>query len=126
MITGFGGLGGDPDQLRRNFSSSSPARGFSRALGYSNAEFDALAEAQVLMSDPGERQAAVNEMQAILAEDLPVLALYYSARVVVYDAGVFDNWYFTPGGYGGGIPQPYNKHQFIVGVPEGLAIRGSE
>jgi peptide/nickel transport system substrate-binding protein len=126
LITGFGGLGGDADQLRRSFSSSSKARGFSRALGYNNAEFDALAEAQVVMTDPAEREAAVHEMQAILAEDLPALALYYTARVVVYNAEVFDNWYFTPGGYGGGIPQPYNKHQYIVGVPEGLAIRGSE
>ena len=126
LLTGFGGLGADPDQLRRSFSSSSQTRGFSRALGYSNAEFDALAEAQVLMADPEERQAAVDEMQAILAEDLPVLALYYTDRVVAYNAQVFDNWYFTPGGYGGGIPMPYNRHQFIVGVPQGLAIRGAE
>jgi peptide/nickel transport system substrate-binding protein len=126
LITGFGGLGADPDQLRRSFASSSQSRGFSRAVGYHNAEFDALAEAQVSMSDPAERAAAVDEMQAILAQDLPALALYYTARVVVYNADVFDNWYFTPSGYGGGIPMPYNKHQFIVGVPEGLVIRGSE
>jgi hypothetical protein len=54
------------------------------------------------------------------------LALYYTARVVVYNGEVFDNWYFTPGGYGGGIPQPYNKHQYIVGQPKGLSIRGSD
>jgi len=126
LLTGFGGLGSDPDQLRRNFASSSPARGFSRALGYHNVEFDALAEAQVSMSDPAERAAAVDKMQAILAQDLPALALYYTDRVVVYNADVFDNWYYTPGGYGGGIPMPYNKHQFIVGLPEGLTIRGSE
>ncbi len=126
MITGFGGLGADADQLRRNFATSSPARGFSRGLGYSNAEFDALAGAQVTMTDPAERKAALDQMQAILAQDLPALSLYYTARVVVYNAEVFDNWYFTPGGYGGGIPQPYNKHQYIVGVPEGLTIRGSK
>ena len=59
-------------------------------------------------------------------QDLPALALYYTDRVVVYNADIFDNWYYTPGGYGGGVPMPYNKHQFIVGVPEGLAIRGTE
>jgi len=123
LITGFGGLGGDPDQLRRNFASASMATGFSRAQGYANADFDALAEAQVSMGDDAERREAVNQMQVILAEDLPVLPLYYTARVVVFDAEVFDNWYFTPGGFGGGIPMPYNKHQFIVGLPEGLAIR---
>ena len=125
LITGFGGLGADPDQLRRSFASSSKSRGFSRAWGYNNAEFDALAEAQVSMNDPAEREAAVDEMQAILAQDLPALALYYTDRVVVYNAEVFDNWYFTPGGFGGGVPMPYNKHQFIAGVPEGLVIKGT-
>lgn len=126
LLTGFGGLGSDPDQLRRNFASTSQTRGFSRALGYRNPDFDALAEAQVSMTDAAKRREAVGEMQAILAQDLPALALYYTARVVVYNSQVFDNWYFTPGGFGGGIPMPYNKHQFIVGVPEGLAIRGTE
>jgi peptide/nickel transport system substrate-binding protein len=125
LITGFGGLGADPDQLRRNFASSSQASGFSRAVGYHNADFDALAEAQVSMSDPAERRTAVDRMQAILAQDLPALALYYTDRVVVYNAQVFDNWYYTPSGFGGGVPMPYNKHQFIVGVPEGLVIKGT-
>ena len=126
LLTGFGGLGGDPDQLRRNFSTNSPAKGFSRAQGYSNPDFDALAEAQMSMSDLDERKAAVSEMEAILAEDLPALSLYFTARVVAYNADTFDNWFYTPGGYGGGIPMPYNKQQFIVGVPEGNIIRGTE
>jgi Fe-S cluster assembly iron-binding protein IscA len=86
-------------------------------------DFDALAGAQLGMTDPQARRDAVNAMQAILAEDLPVLPLYYTARVVVFNAAVFDNWTYTPGGWGGGIPMPYNKHQFIVGTPTGLAIR---
>ena len=126
LLTGFGGLGGDPDQLRRSFASMSPTRGFSRALGYHNPGFDTLAEAQVSLVDPGKRREAVDEMQTLLAQDLPVLPLYYTARVVVFNADAFDNWYFTPGGFGGGIPMPYNKHQFIVGLPSGLAIKGSE
>jgi peptide/nickel transport system substrate-binding protein len=126
LLTGFGGLGGDPDQLRRSFASMSPTRGFSRALGYHNPDFDTLAEAQVSLVDPGKRREAVDEMQTLLAQDLPVLPLYYTARVVVFNADAFDNWYFTPGGFGGGIPMPYNKHQFIVGLPSGLAIKGSE
>jgi ABC-type transport system substrate-binding protein len=31
LLVGFGGLGGDPDQLRRNFASTSKTVGFSRA-----------------------------------------------------------------------------------------------
>jgi peptide/nickel transport system substrate-binding protein len=122
-VFGFGGLGSDPDQLRRSFASESQVHGFSRALGYSNPEFDALAGAQLSMTDPAARQDAIFEMQRILAEDPPVLPLYYTARVVVFNADVFDNWYYTPGGWGGGIPMPYNKHQFIVGQPAGLEIR---
>jgi peptide/nickel transport system substrate-binding protein len=122
-VFGFGGLGGDPDQLRRIFASQSQASGFSRALGYSNPAFDTLAAAQLSMTDPAARQDAIFEMQSILAEDLPVLPLYYTARVVVFNADVFDNWTYTPGGWGGGIPMPYNKHQFIVGQPTGLEIR---
>lgn len=121
-VFGFGGLGGDPDQLRRSFASTSQVRGFSRALGYSNPAFDALAGEQLSMTDPAARREAIFEMQAILAEDLPVLPLYYTARVVVFNAEVFDNWYYTPGGWGGGIPMPYNKHQFIIGLPTGLDI----
>ncbi|MEP0761549.1 MAG: hypothetical protein HRF48_02320, partial [Chloroflexota bacterium] len=122
-VVGFGGLGGDPDQLRRSFATSSPLRGFARALGYSNPDFDALAGAQLGMTDAQARREAVYAMQTILAQDLPVLPLYYTARVVVFNAAVFDNWTFTPGGWGGGIPMPYNKHQFIVGTPTGLTIR---
>jgi len=118
LITGFGGLGADADQLRRNFASSSQSTGFSRALGYRNPEFDALAGAQVSMVDPAERAAVLDRMQAILAQDLPALSLYYTARVAFYNAEVFDNWYYTPGGYGGGVPLPYNKYQYIVGRPE--------
>lgn len=124
LLTGFGGLGGDPDQLRRNFSRGSQAVGFSRARGYANINFDIFAGIQVTLNNVNERQALIAEMQSMLAEDLPALALYYTDRVVVYDAEIFDNWYYTPGGFGGGVPTPYNKHQFIVGLPKGLEIKG--
>ncbi|MDW7992749.1 MAG: hypothetical protein RMK65_11655 [Anaerolineae bacterium] len=55
-----------------------------------------MAEAQVSMLDPEERRRAVNRMQEILAEDLPVFPLYYTGqRVVVYNARIFDNWYYA-------------------------------
>lgn len=126
VLLGFGGLGGDPDMLRRYFASTSKATGFSRARGYKNAEFDALAAKQVTIADFAERKKLIDQMQVILAQDLPVLPLYYTARVVVFNAQVFDNWYYTPGGHGGGIPMPYNKHQFVTGVPAGLTIRGTK
>ena len=123
LLVGFGGLGGDPDLLSRTFASFSQMQGFSRALGYANPDFDALARQQIGQFQAAERASLIDQMQALLADDLPVLALYYTDRVVVFNAEVFDNWYFTPGGYGGGIPMPFNKHQFIIGIPEGLEIR---
>ena len=123
VLVGFGGLGSDPDFLRRNFASTSKTVGFTRARGYKNAEFDALAEKQLALFDVNERRKVINQMQTILANDLPALPLYYTARVVVYNSQVFDNWYYTPGGHGGGIPMPYNKHQYVTGVPAGLTIR---
>lgn len=126
LLIGFGGLGGDPDQLRRNFASTSQTVGFSRARGYANPEFDKLAGEQVSLLDFAARKAALDRMQMILAQDLPALPLYYTARVVAYNTEVFDNWYFTPGGYGGGIPMPFNKHQFITGVETGLKIKSAQ
>ena len=78
------------------------------------------------MGDDVERQEAVDQMQVILAGDLPMLPLYYAARVVVFDAEAFDNRYSTPGGFGSGIPMPHNKHKFTVGQPEGLTIRSRQ
>lgn len=126
VIVGFGGLGGDPDMLRRYFASTSPMVGFTRAHGYKNAEFDTLAAKQLTITDLAERKKLIDQMQMILAQDLPVLPLYYTARVVVFNAQVFDNWYYTPGGHGGGIPMPFNKHQFVTGMPAGLTIRGTK
>ncbi|PKO22351.1 MAG: hypothetical protein CVU38_09855 [Chloroflexi bacterium HGW-Chloroflexi-1] len=126
LLVGFGGLGGDPDQLRRNFASTSKTVGFSRARGYANAEFDKLANEQVSLLDFAARKQVLDRIQMILAQDLPALPLYTTARVVVYNGKVFDNWYFTPGGYGGGIPMPYNKHQYVTGLPSGLKIKGAQ
>jgi peptide/nickel transport system substrate-binding protein len=123
LLVGFGGLGGDPDQLSRTFASFSKMEGFARARGYANPEFDELARQQIAQFQPTERAKLIDQMQTILAGDLPVFALYYTDRVVAFNADVFDNWYFTPGGYGGGIPMPFNKHQFIVGQAEGIEIR---
>ena len=54
---------------------------------------------------------------------IPIFDALVKAQVAMGDdAEVFENWRFTPGGFGGGIPMPYNKQQFIVGLPEGLPV----
>jgi len=35
----------------------------------------------------------------------------------------FDAWYFTPGGFAGGIPGVFNKQVFVTGRQEGTSIK---
>lgn len=123
-ITYYGGLGGDPDYMRQVFSSKSPSRSFQRAQGYSNPRFDDLAEQQLTTSDETRRKALVFEMQSIVAQDVPVLPLYYPTSIHIFRKGVLDTWYFTPGGIGSGVPIAWNKQAFVTGQPTGLKIRG--
>ncbi len=123
-IISYGGLGGDPDYMRQVFSSRSPARGFQRVHGYGNPQFDELADRQLAAADPAERKRLVDEMQAIIARDLPVLPLYYPTNYFIFRKGAFEAWYFTPGGVGPGVPTTWNKHAFVTGEVKGLNIRG--
>jgi peptide/nickel transport system substrate-binding protein len=123
-VTYYGGLGGDPDTMRVNFSSKSPSKTFSRALGYANPKFDDLADQQLTATDEAKRKAIIFEMQAILAQDVPVLPLYYPTRIQFARKSVFDNWYYTPGGIAAGPPLTTNKHSFVTGNKTGLTIRG--
>ncbi len=113
-LVGHGGLGGDPSFMERVFSSRSRSRGFNRVHGYANPRFDELAAQQNVTVDPELRRQMVYEMQEILAQDVPVIPLYYPNRRHIFNAQVLDAWYFTPGGYGGGIPMAWNKHLFVT------------
>lgn len=111
----------DPDLLRPLFSSLVP-KGLNSADGYENTEFDELAERQLGAFDEDERRKQVGRMQEILAEDLPVLALYYSTLYNVYRKEKFDQWYWTPGGFPVGSS---NRQMFVTGVKSGTDIRPS-
>lgn len=57
------------------------SEGSSNYTNYSNPELDALLEKGRVTVDPAERQAIYNEVQAILAEDVPALWLVYPSEV---------------------------------------------
>ena len=57
-----------------------------------------------------------DRIQEIIAEDLPVIPLWYPSIYFVYDPAVLDGWFYTPGGIGLGIPTINNK---LVYVEEG-------
>ncbi len=116
---GPGGPNADPDVLRLLFSSNVGAS-LQAATAYANPTFDELAEKQRVTFEETERKAIVADMQRILAQDLPVLPLYYPETVLLFRKRVLDQWYFTPGQFPSSLD---NKQLFITGQKTGTAIR---
>ncbi|MCA1570395.1 MAG: ABC transporter substrate-binding protein [Chloroflexi bacterium] len=124
-LIGYGGLGGDPDYLREVYSSRVPRR-FQSVSGYTNAEFDEIADQQLVALDDDERAQLVDRMQEIVAADVPLLPLFYPTSFHIFRESVFDQWYFTPGGFANRIPTVYNKQVFITGLQTGTEVRPFE
>lgn len=124
LYPGPGGTapGADPDTLRTFFSSRIEGR-LQGARGWVDEEFDALAGRQLVTGDAGERRRLLARMQAIVARDLPALALYYPTVSHVFRRSAFDRWYVTPGGFAGGLPGVLNKHALVTGARRGLQVR---
>lgn len=116
----YGGLGGDPDVMRTRMSARIRQASFFRVHRYDNPRFEDLAAQQLVTLDGAERRRLVEEMQRIVAEDVPVIPLYLPTRVTVFTKGVFDAWYFTPGGVFGAYPGALNKHVLVTGKREGF------
>ena len=120
-LIGYGGLGGDPDfPLRLRLSSRVPARSFFNVLGYQNPRYEDLAARQAGTLDPEQRKTLVQEIQRIVADEVPSIPLYVPTRLLIFDKRVFDAWYFTPGGVWGAYPGPENKHAFVTGRKTGM------
>jgi peptide/nickel transport system substrate-binding protein len=116
------GPGGDPEILRGVYYST-PPNPFHKASGYANVEVDRLLDGQRSSLDDGTRRRLLSDAQKKVAEDLPVAMLYYTTFFYVFRKAVFDAWYYTPGGFGPGMPDIYNKHAYITGNKVGLEIR---
>ncbi|MFN2607578.1 MAG: ABC transporter substrate-binding protein [Acidimicrobiales bacterium] len=118
---GPGGPSADPDILRLLFSSRLSAS-LEGAASYANPTFDDLADRQRETFDDAERKALVAQMQAILADDLPMLPLFYPEVAIVYRTKVLDQYYFTPGQF---PAESDNKQLFVTGAKAGTQIRHS-
>lgn len=117
-----GGPNADPDVLRRLFSSRVPPS-LLGASNYVNPAFDALAEEQRSTFDEAARKALVARMQGMVADDLPVLPLYFPEAIMLFRRQVLDQWYFTPGQF---PASEDNKQLFITGMKSGTTIRSTE
>jgi peptide/nickel transport system substrate-binding protein len=125
VLLNSGGLGGDADYMRVVYVPPPGNQTFQSLHGYENKEFKKLAKAQSVAQDAGKRGQLVDRMQAIAARDVPMLPLFYPYGYWGFKPAEFDAWYYTPGGFGAGVPQPTNKHVFVTGKKTGTAIKGT-
>jgi len=106
------GVGGDPDFLRRWYANQA-YNAFEDGNVLHNAEFTRLADQQVAEMDVTRRKTLVNQMQMVLATDLPTLPLYHRPFYWLYDPNAFGGWFNTWGGIMDGIPLVDNKLAFL-------------
>jgi peptide/nickel transport system substrate-binding protein len=76
-------------------------------------ELNRLLEAQMLEMDEERRKELVHRIQAVYAEDLPAISLYYPASMAAYNPDKGIVWFYTKGGISKGIPIPQNKMSLI-------------
>jgi len=124
----------DPDALYYLFHSPPPpepaggspaAKSLPRGIGavitgYSSAPFDQLAEQALSAIELNARKQKLYQMQAILGQDVPAIALYYPD-------GIYS---FRPAAYAGWIPDPgqgiFTKRSFLKAYAQPAAIPGED
>lgn len=105
------GIGGDPDFLRRWYSGTE-ANDYAQGSIFHNAQFDQLAREQAVTLDEAKRKQLVFRLQAIVADELPTIVLYYRRFYWTYDRTKFmpmNTW----GGLIDGAPLVQNKLSFL-------------
>ena len=83
-------LSPDPQILRTRLHSSAISN--PNYYGFVNAEFDQLAELQSTQFDVEERTQSVFRMQEILAEEIPLIVMYYRQSPSVYRTDKLTGW----------------------------------
>ncbi|WP_144060982.1 ABC transporter substrate-binding protein [Agrococcus pavilionensis] len=86
---------------------SDPTLGNLNIMGYVSDEADALAAELRTESDPDARAAVADELQALIAEELPLITLLYPNGLYGHSPAAFDGWTSITG------QGPINKLSFI-------------
>ncbi|MDB5506526.1 MAG: peptide transporter substrate-binding protein [Devosia sp.] len=112
-----GGLYEDPIPLGPYYK----CEGTLNASGYCNPELDALMDKITVTADPVERAALLNDMDTILATDLPLFPIFGLPRMVVYNSnkiGGISVSQYTDNGVGpGGWYWNWNANEFYLVSP---------
>ena len=118
-LIGYGGMTGDPDQnLRSRYAASPKSTSFTRAIGYSNPAVTDLANRQLTTLDPEQRKPLVEQIQRLVAEDLPIIPLYSPRRMTFYRAGSSTTGTTPPGCTP--CRGTRNKHMLVTGKKVGF------
>lgn len=106
------GVGGDPDYLRRWYAGEE-TNAYAQGSIFINEAYTRLGAEQARTLDVNERKNLIFQMQEILAEQLPTIALYHRRFYWIHDPSRFtpvETW----GGLMNGIPFPLNKLAFLA------------
>lgn len=80
-----------------NLLSSDPGVGWLNLTGFSNERIDTLSSELMTEIDPEASGEILNEIQAIVADELPFILLLYADGAYAYWSDVYDNWTFMTG-----------------------------
>jgi peptide/nickel transport system substrate-binding protein len=83
---------------------------------WSNTEYDAMYKKQQTMMDQDEREKVVHDMQALIYEESPEIALAYPNNIEAYRNDLVGNWTPVPGDDGYIIPN-YNNVSMVTVEP---------
>ena len=84
------------------------------ASTYHSEEYTALFEESEATMDLEGRKELLHQLQEMIADDLPVYALYNPYCWCVYNPDVLDTWFYTRDGVASGLPTELNKLAFIA------------
>ena len=113
-----GSFGGDPVFLSRFATvgaDGAPSVTGQGGTTWESEEYNRIYNESAVEQDDVKRHQQVNELQEIIAEELPCLTLYYKKAVAAYNNTIFDGFYYTPDGISIAVPFIVNKLVFVSG-----------
>lgn len=97
MVGATAPLQDDPDRLRTILESWSPTSPNLNSGKWSNPEFDRVLAAQRGELDRAKRIALIGQMQDIIADDRPMVTLYYRNGGYAFRTAAYPDWVYVKG-----------------------------